>query len=98
MGNWQGEQIIDSSWVEFTRTPAAHSNGVYGGQFWLNANHSNFPDAPDDLFYCSGFEGQYVFVIPSYDLVVVRQGLDLGDEFNVNDFLVDVLQAFDPAE
>jgi CubicO group peptidase (beta-lactamase class C family) len=97
-GHWQGEQLLDSSWVEFTRTPAEHSNGVYGGQFWLNAGFSNFPDAPDDLYFCSGFEGQYVFIIPSYNLIIVRQGLDLSNEFDVNQFLANVLSAFDTSE
>jgi CubicO group peptidase (beta-lactamase class C family) len=48
--------------------------GAYGAQFWLNAG-GKFPDAPRDMFYCSGFQGQMVAIIPSLDLVIVRMGL-----------------------
>lgn len=93
-GNWYGDQVIDSSWVDFVRTPASNSEGIYGGQFWLNADHSSFPDAPDDLYFCSGFQGQNVFIIPSHDLVVVRMGLAEQPIFDPNRFLKEILACF----
>jgi CubicO group peptidase (beta-lactamase class C family) len=30
---------------------------------------------PQGIFYCSGFQGQMVAIIPSLDLVIVRMGL-----------------------
>lgn len=92
-GHWYGEQIINTAWVDFSRQPAAHSNGYYGGHFWLNHNHSVFPDVPSDLYSCNGFEGQYVYIIPSKDLVVVRMGLNQGEEYNANAFLREVIAA-----
>ena len=91
-GNWYGEQIVDSSWVEFSRQPAEHSAGIYGGQFWLNVDHSAYEDVPDDLFSCNGFEGQYVYIIPSKDLVVVRMGLGKAG-YDANAFLKGVIEA-----
>lgn len=85
-GNWAGEQIINKSWVDFTRKPTQGSDGVYGGHFWLNAE-GKFPDVPKDMYSCNGFQGQYVFIIPSKDLVVVRTGLKPNPDFNVNEFL-----------
>jgi hypothetical protein len=38
--------------------------GCLWAQFWLNAG-GKFPDAPRDMFYCSGFQGQMVAIIPS---------------------------------
>ncbi len=73
-GNWNGEQILDESWVKYTATPTNTSNGRYGGHFWLNAS-GHFPDVPRDMYYCSGFQGQMVAIIPSLDLVIVRMGL-----------------------
>ena len=32
-GNWNGEQILDPSWIEFTKKPTKGSDGVYGGIF-----------------------------------------------------------------
>ncbi len=92
-GNWFGEQIIDSSWVDFTRKAADHSGGIYGGHFWHNHNHVAYADAPTDLYSCNGFQGQYVFIIPSKDLVIVRMGLNENLDFNV--FIRDVIAAVD---
>ncbi len=89
-GNWNGEQIIDSSWVDFSKAPTQGSNGVYGGHFWLNAG-GKFPDVPTDLFSCNGFQGQYVFIIPSKHLVIVRTGLKENPNFDVNKFLSEII-------
>ncbi len=89
-GNWNGEQIIDSTWVDYVSTPTNTSNGRYGAQFWLNAG-GHYPDAPRDLFSANGYQGQYVFIIPSKDLVIVRMGLMEEPEFDVNGLLRDVV-------
>ncbi|MEM6379481.1 MAG: serine hydrolase, partial [Bacteroidota bacterium] len=54
-GNWFGDQVIDTTWVDFAKTLVPDSDGIYGGQFWLNADHSAYPDVPSDLFSCNGF-------------------------------------------
>ena len=61
-GNWYGEQLVDTSWVNFTRQPAEYSGGIYGGHFWHNHNHAAYKDVPTDLYSCNGFEGQYVYL------------------------------------
>jgi len=90
-GNWNGEQIIDSTWVDYVKTPTNTSNGRYGAQFWLNAG-GVYPDVPKDLFSCNGYQGQMVFIIPSKNLVIVRTGLTEDPEFNFNDFLKGILE------
>ena len=90
-GNWYGEQIIDTSWVNFVCQPAEYSGGYYGGHFWHNHNNVAFKDVPSDLYSCNGFEGQFVYIIPSKDLVVVRMGLN--GNFGANEFLRDVIKA-----
>lgn len=90
-GNWNGEQIIDSTWVDYVKTPTNTSNGRYGAQFWLNAG-GVYPDVPKDLFSCNGYQGQMVFIIPSKDLVIVRTGLTEDPEFNFNNFLKGILE------
>ncbi|MFK7983421.1 MAG: serine hydrolase domain-containing protein [Saprospiraceae bacterium] len=94
-GNWYGEQIVDTSWVNFTRQPAEHSGGIYGGHFWHNHDHAAYKDVPTDIYSCNGFEGQYVYIIPSKDLVVVRMGLNQGEEYDANGFLRDVIKAIE---
>ncbi|RDI56846.1 serine hydrolase domain-containing protein [Flavobacterium glaciei] len=91
-GNWNGEQIFNESWVKYTVTPTNRSEGRYGGHFWLNAGGS-FRDVPRDMYYCSGFQGQMVAIIPSLDLVVVRMGLKEDPEFDFNGMLRDIIES-----
>jgi CubicO group peptidase (beta-lactamase class C family) len=99
-GVWNGERILPEGWVAYTVTPApAAKRGEYGAQFWLNAgekgNPSNrmYPDAPTDLYWADGFEGQNVFVIPSKNLVIVKLGLSQGDYLDDNKFLAGIISA-----
>ncbi|MGV8946872.1 MAG: serine hydrolase domain-containing protein [Lutibacter sp.] len=91
-GNWNGEQLLNESWVKYVATPTNGSNGVYGAHFWLNAG-GKYPNVPKDLFSCNGYQGQHVFIIPSSDIVIVRMGLVENPEFNVDTFLKEVLSA-----
>lgn len=91
-GNWNGEQLLNESWVKYAATPTNGSNGEYGAHFWLNAG-GIYPNVPKDLFSCNGYQGQHVFIIPSKDIVIVRFGLAENPEFDVNIFLSEVLDA-----
>lgn len=102
-GLWYGERILPQGWVAYSVSPTAGAPmGEYGAQIWLNAgeegNPSNriYPDAPQDLYMFDGYEGQRVFVIPSYDLVIVRLGQNNSDAFDFNAFLKSMLTAFKP--
>ena len=92
-GNWNGEQLFDKSWSKYVATPTPTSGGRYGGHFWLNSS-GKYPDAPRDLYYASGFQGQKVIIIPSKDLVIVRMGLTDDESFDFNGFLKEVLGSF----
>ena len=89
-GNWNGEQIFNESWVKYTATPTNTSNGDYGGHFWLNSG-GKFPDVPRDMYYCGGFQGQMVVIIPSLDLVIVRMGLKENPEFDFNEMFKGII-------
>lgn len=91
-GKWGDEQLFDKEWVNYITTPTKHSDGTYGGHFWLNAN-GKYPDAPRDTYSANGFQGQRVFIIPSKNLVIVRTGLAEEPEFNINTFLKEILSA-----
>lgn len=96
-GQWNGEQIISEDWIKFVRTPApasAERGYFYGGQWWLVPDNRN--DVPKDAYSTAGNRGQYVIVVPSHDLVIVRRGLDYGRQgFNRWDLTREVLKAFD---
>lgn len=81
-GMWNGERILPEGWVKYTVTPGpAAEMGKYGAHWWLNAGDSSdptnrkFPNLPTDAFWADGFEEQYVMVIPSKKLVIVRLGV-----------------------
>lgn len=95
-GVWNGERLVSQEWIEFVRTPApatADIGNQYGGQFWLVPDNRN--DVPRDAYSTAGNRGQYVVVVPSHDLVIVRRGLDYGRQgFNRWDLTREVLKAF----
>jgi CubicO group peptidase (beta-lactamase class C family) len=63
-GLWDGEQIVPLEWVQASRrkhTPATLQDG-YGYQWWID----------DDGYYMAlGYAGQFIFVLPEEDMVVV---------------------------
>ncbi len=90
-GNWNGEQLLNESWVDFVKTPTESSNGTYGAHFWVNKDRL-YTDVPNDLFFVDGYQGQRVFIIPSKDLVVVRMGLS---NIDFNQMLHEILESID---
>ena len=92
-GNWAGEQLLDSAWVDFVQQPAPNAQGIYGGHFWLNQG-GRFPDLPADLYSLDGFQGQKVFIIPSKELVIVRLGLTYHEpDFDFNEWVKGIIDA-----
>ena len=94
-GVWNGERLLSDEWIDFVRTPApatAESGNQYGGQWWLVPD--NRTDVPKTAYSTSGNRGQYVVVVPSHDLIIVRRGLDYGQQgFNRWDLTREVLKA-----
>ncbi|HRZ32868.1 MAG TPA: serine hydrolase [Flavobacterium sp.] len=89
-GNWNGEQIFDKSWAKYVATPTPTSKGEYGGHFWLNAG-GKYPDVPKDMYFCGGFQGQKVIIIPSKELVIVRFGLTEDEDFDFNGMMREII-------
>ncbi len=96
-GVWNGKVLLSADYVKQAQTPSA-SNPVYGYLLWTNEGDYGFtptipnrrrvegalvPSAPRDMYAFVGFLDQMIFIIPSWDMVVVRTGvpgnLDLTD-------------------
>jgi CubicO group peptidase (beta-lactamase class C family) len=94
-GVWNGERLVSEEWIDFVRTPApslADRGNFYGGQWWLVPDDRT--DVPKDAYSTAGNRGQYVIVVPSSGLVIVRRGLDYGKQgFDNWDLTREVLKA-----
>lgn len=82
-GRVNGEALLPENWMEYSTTvvPAGGEPEPYGAQWWVNvAGDGTTPRMamPDDAFWASGHDGQYIVVVPSADLVVVRTGFNPG--------------------
>ena len=99
-GMWHGESLLSRKWIQFVRTPApatAQRGNQYGGQWWLVPD--NRSDVPEDAYSTAGNRGQFVIVVPSHDLVIVRRGLDYGRQgFDRWDLTREVLKSIRPVE
>jgi CubicO group peptidase (beta-lactamase class C family) len=94
-GNWLGEQILPESWVDYCTTEAKGSKGQYGASFWINKSGIDYPDVPRDMYCSRGHNGQYIYIIPSKNLVVVRTGFSKKGTFDLNEFLSSIVKAIE---
>lgn len=79
-GVWGGTRLLPEGWIaESTRAVAAEKNEDpgYATGWWANtrADGTLFaPEIPADAFFGQGHDGQWLMVVPSEKLVVVRLG------------------------
>ena len=79
-GNWNGTQLIDSTYMEQLVTPISERStacdaGHYGYQIWLGTTEDGLK------FSCmEGLRGQFVVSVPALDLVVVRTGFKKNEQ------------------
>lgn len=72
-GKWKGVSIIDSDYYARSITPCGINDNTgkacdyYGYQWWIDPQHK-------EIFYARGILGQYIIVIPSKKMVIVRLG------------------------
>jgi len=76
-GAVDGRQIVPAAWVEQSfvpRTRSRWSDQTYGYGWWAREL------AGQDVRFAWGFGGQYIFVVPALDLVVVTTSASTVDE------------------
>ena len=80
-GVWNDQRLLPEGWAEYSTTPTpAAAKADYGAHFWLNGqpegweHPSIWPELPNDIYFMSGYQGQFVVVVPSEETVIVRLG------------------------
>jgi CubicO group peptidase (beta-lactamase class C family) len=92
-----GERVLPENWREYVSAASGPQpqgrNYGYGAGFWLMNNSEG---VPADTFAALGNRGQYVVIVPSRDVVIVRRGEDpVGSRFDIAAFTRDVLASLD---
>jgi CubicO group peptidase (beta-lactamase class C family) len=93
-------RILPPGWVSYSTRPTLATG--YGAGFWTNRVPGNVPQwgvpwgfehAPADTYFARGAMGQYVIVIPSQRLVIIRFGnsQSRGDDIEFIDRFVDAV-------
>jgi CubicO group peptidase (beta-lactamase class C family) len=76
-GNWEGRQLISRGWVgESTRADTSTDPSQDYQYFWW----VNTPEGESYHFSARGNYGQYIYVAPEKDLVIVRLGKEEGEQ------------------
>jgi CubicO group peptidase (beta-lactamase class C family) len=100
-----GRRILPPGWADYSArpTPSASRYG-YGAGFWTNRDSGEGArrridgGMPSDAFMARGSQGQYVVIVPSKRLVVVRMGYawdESGDVDAVSRLVGDVVRALE---
>ncbi len=99
-GNWDGEQIINQTYLNQAVTTSQNINLAYGYMWWLNGKSSFhlpqtqfefqgelIPNAPEEMYCALGKDDQKLYIVPSKKLVIVRMGDPADDsQFAVTNF------------
>jgi CubicO group peptidase (beta-lactamase class C family) len=99
-GKWKDKQLISAEWIDAATKPhvpatmpveelsGADGRGTYGYNWWANGIKADgkrkWPGAPVGTYSASGYNNNDMFVIPEWNMVIVRLGLDQS-KFKIND-------------
>jgi CubicO group peptidase (beta-lactamase class C family) len=96
-----GKRILPAGWVAYSRSQTLDTG--YGAGFWLNIKNDTpvpvwnapwgMPQVPKDMYYARGALGQYVVIVPSEHLVVVRMGISNDYGTGVGDMVASIIAA-----
>lgn len=89
-GVWEAERILPEGWVKYSSTETPNSKGQYAAHFWLYHNENLYQP---DVYHAIGFEGQYITIVPSQNLVIVRLGCTPGDNFDHPKLVREIIRA-----
>jgi CubicO group peptidase (beta-lactamase class C family) len=102
-GNWDGKQILNRSFVEratSTQVPAEMKTeyfdltGRYGFFWWTNGIRADgsrpWPSAPSQTFAAHGAGRNFIFIVPEWNLVIVRLSPAPGGHVHIGGMRMEV--------
>jgi CubicO group peptidase (beta-lactamase class C family) len=91
-GKWKGQQIISEEWIKKS-IESYFSSGyeTYYGFLWWRKPILLLNGQRVDEYHAEGFGGQFIFILPTYKMVVVFTSWNEGELFNQP---VEMLQQF----
>jgi CubicO group peptidase (beta-lactamase class C family) len=84
-GDWDGRRLLSADAVSQISEDAGTPG--HGGIGWWSNREGKYPSLPRDAFWGSGAGHQVVFVVPSKQLIAVRNGAVLNDRMEHHDAL-----------
>jgi CubicO group peptidase (beta-lactamase class C family) len=82
-GSWNDEQVIHESWIDFSTSTKININNYYeyAFQWWRYSDASTTGQVlqTNDVFYADGWGGQFIWVVPHLNMVVVSTGGNFDD-------------------
>ena len=86
-GRWGSRQLVPAAWLKMATSRFVRDTGAtpnrYGYTFWIL---DDLDGVPSDLYMSRGHNQNHSYIIPSLDLVVVRQGNDNRREIDERPF------------
>ncbi|TBR36384.1 class C beta-lactamase-related serine hydrolase [Dyella terrae] len=102
-----GQRILPEGWVAYSHSQTLDTG--YGAGFWTNLRQEGnvpvwdtpwgMPQLPRDTYFARGALGQYVMIVPSEKLVVVRMGISVNASTDIANVVARIIEAVhrDPA-
>ena len=94
-GVWRGEQLVPADWVEQSTTvqfDLSRDRSDYGYQWWART----FGQGDHPAYFAQGHWGQFIFVVPDLELVVVFTSHHEGSSDMYWQFVNDIVDACAP--
>jgi CubicO group peptidase (beta-lactamase class C family) len=76
-GKWRDRSVVPAEWVSMATHPSQKLNPEYGFLWWNNSTSKKWPGVPTDAYAALGAFENDMLIIPSLDMIVIRQ---IGDD------------------